>query len=168
MSLSEQQQQRLRYLICEPFIFDVEEAKWDECFEQAFSQIESSEELHHYAANYNWDGGIGGLQDILHHPLCDKGTALMIYALGQPGYFYQRRKLGKPLTQDEQEQFAFLQNIEHQVMENTFLHHNISCNPRNFEGIDWFEEEASDLGNHLVPAYMKQPSEGIEVHILRF
>lgn len=53
------------------------------------NQLQSMEELHYVAANLNWDDGITAAQAIINHPLCDAGTALLLYWRGQ-GYWYSK------------------------------------------------------------------------------
>ncbi|WP_417761656.1 DUF4274 domain-containing protein [Shewanella sp.] len=66
-------------------------AEFDKSAEQlvCISQLQSMEELHYVAANLNWDDGITAAQAIINHPLCDAGTALLLYWRGQ-GYWYSK------------------------------------------------------------------------------
>jgi hypothetical protein len=44
-------------------------------------------EWHICAADWNWDKGLGPLPWILRQPGCDRGTAICIFARGEPGIF---------------------------------------------------------------------------------
>jgi hypothetical protein len=54
-----------------------------------FASVTDPEELHLFASLYNWDGGLDDLHRIVRHPLCDLGTALLVYWRGQPGFYLQ-------------------------------------------------------------------------------
>ena len=48
-------------------------------YEVLMSQIESPEEPNAYASGFNWDCGCDEMKEVIRHPLCDMGTALLIY-----------------------------------------------------------------------------------------
>lgn len=48
-------------------------------FREFLASVANPLELHLLADRYNWDMGTGALLDIVRHPLCDLGTALMVY-----------------------------------------------------------------------------------------
>ncbi|QXH49076.1 DUF4274 domain-containing protein [Pseudomonas fakonensis] len=62
---------------------------WSEQFYKApqdlvcVADLQSKEELHYLAAHLNWDDGLLAPRAILAHPLCDAGTALLLYWYGQ-------------------------------------------------------------------------------------
>ncbi|QVM93851.1 DUF4274 domain-containing protein [Pseudomonas entomophila] len=47
------------------------------------ADLQSKEELHYVASHLNWDDGLIAPRAILAHPLCDAGTALLLYWYGQ-------------------------------------------------------------------------------------
>jgi hypothetical protein len=49
-------------------------------------KLRSARELHGFVQRYNWDDGLDVLFAMIRHPLCDRGTALMIYWLADPSY----------------------------------------------------------------------------------
>jgi hypothetical protein len=49
----------------------------------------SSEELHYLASIYNWDDGPTVLNWIVESPKCDLGTAIMIFWLAEPDYYFK-------------------------------------------------------------------------------
>nr|WP_241635556.1 DUF4274 domain-containing protein [Fusobacterium gastrosuis] len=57
---------------------------------EEFNQILSSEELHYFASEYNYDGGNFLLEQVILHPLCDIETARLIYWLLSPTYIYEK------------------------------------------------------------------------------
>ena len=74
--------------------------------------------LHLTAYNYNWDNGLEVAESIIANPVCDAGTALMIFELAE-GYEYL---LGEECVSDRQflkmlkeklESGSFTQNIRY-------------------------------------------------------
>src|SRR5690349_9296432 len=67
-------------------------ALWEEDMEvrrAAVATLATPEELHAFALHYNWDDGVELLTLIIRNPMCDRGTALMLYWLTD-GIFAQR------------------------------------------------------------------------------
>ncbi len=62
------------------------------------------------AYHHNWDNGTKALQAILKDPNCDRATALMIFWMGSPAYYYNH---STPATMAayEVQQFEFLKGI---------------------------------------------------------
>src|SRR5262249_23001942 len=51
---------------------------------------QSDPDVWHQVANgWNWDGGVAPLAWMIRQPQCDRGTALLIYWHGGPGWFKQ-------------------------------------------------------------------------------
>ncbi|MDY6171641.1 MAG: DUF4274 domain-containing protein [Fusobacterium necrophorum] len=57
---------------------------------EEFNQILSSEELHFFASEYNYDGGNFLLEQVILHHLCDIETAKLIYWFLSPTYIYEK------------------------------------------------------------------------------
>src|SRR5262245_26699988 len=57
----------------------------------------SPDELHLFAENWNWDGGIAPLLQLVRNPHCDAGTALTIFWRGCPEDFYSSYRTPKDL-----------------------------------------------------------------------
>ena len=63
------------------------------------SDLQSMEELHFVAANLNWDNDDPDMvRAIIEHPLCDAGTALLLYWYGQ-GFYSTPETLDTPFGQ---------------------------------------------------------------------
>jgi hypothetical protein len=95
MKLSPEQAERVRYLLDGDWHVDDAESDqvpeyWVE-FDRALSQVETPEELHEFVDRWNWDGGSEPIRRVLAHPLCDRGTALMVYWRLEP-IFYLKPK----------------------------------------------------------------------------
>jgi len=64
------------------------------------SDLQSMEELHFVAANLNWDNDDPDMvRAIIEHPLCDAGTALLLYWYGQGFYYSTPETLDTPFGQ---------------------------------------------------------------------
>lgn len=161
MSLSPQQRLRVEALLNDgDAAAGATDADLESAFETLFGQIESAEELHHLAANVNWDGGLDLLRRIVAHPLCDAGTALMLFWLGAPGYVYSDRAAIDPLP-DHAENLAFLREIERKYVEDGFASRTIRVDPRDLYGSDEVAAYAAEGGMRRVDERMKEPSPGV-------
>ncbi len=60
----------------------------------AFTELQTPEELHAFASHYNWDDGIRDMRGVIENPLCDRGTALMIYWLTDGVFLLDRPQYG--------------------------------------------------------------------------
>ncbi len=120
MSLTDEQLARIDFLLYE--------CEDDATFAETLLRIESSAELHALAQQINWDGGFDELNAVLEHPLCDRGTALMVYWLGEPTYFADFASdddvppVNQPLKQ-------FLNRVENQLMTEHFKSNTICFDP---------------------------------------
>lgn len=64
------------------------------------SDLQSMEEVHFVAANLNWDDDDPDIvRAIIEHPLCDAGTALLLYWYGQGFYYSTPETLNTPFGQ---------------------------------------------------------------------
>ena len=120
MSLTDEQLARIDFLLYE--------CEDDATFAETLHRIESPAELHALSEQINWDGGFDELIAVLEHPLCDRGTALMIYWLGEPTYFADFASdddvpdVNRPLKQ-------FLNRVENQLMSEQFKSNIIFFDP---------------------------------------
>jgi hypothetical protein len=55
-----------------------------------FQFLQTPEEIHVYADKFNWDSSLESLYWILENPLCELGTAVMLYWKATPLYFYEK------------------------------------------------------------------------------
>lgn len=67
------------------------DADFDRLSREFFDSITDPEELHLYADEFDWDVGIGDIGRVVEHPLCDLGTALLVYWRARPGFYLQYR-----------------------------------------------------------------------------
>jgi len=163
MNYSKEQLRRLHYLLSDQWVSDdIEQTERE--FQRVLAQIDSPYELHQFAGNFNWDGGFAEMQDVLRHPLCDKGTGLMIYYVGGAPFLYSKLNASKPLILDQSLRFEFLKEIERMFERGEFRHSWIKFDPTNARGRNFLQKK----GAEFIPPYMKQPTEGEEVEILNF
>lgn len=165
MNYSDEQMKRLRYLLLDEWVSG-DPYESEKNLNQALERIESSQELHQFAGNFNADGGIDVLRKIINHPLCDKGTALMVYCMGRPGYYYRQLERKKFLKPDQQEAFTLLKEIEEKYTSNVFAGSTIKFDPHNARGQDLLKEDSANPGNKMVPGVMKIATDGDTVELL--
>lgn len=127
------------------------------------STLQTSEELHDYAWNYNWDDGFDNLRWVINNPLCSKGTALLIYWYSQPGYFLKFDR--SEISVYQLDHFDFIQELQQNLLNGDFKHNTIAFDPRNDEGYDWIQEnEAGNNGKSLnLPKELYEPAKGREM-----
>lgn len=87
--------------------------------------LESKEELHFVASHFNWDGNTESLSAIVDHPLCDAGTGLLLYWLGQ-GYYYLVKNLN---SEYDQQLHGLFQKIVDKFLSNDFATYQIAFDP---------------------------------------
>jgi Domain of unknown function (DUF4274) len=175
MALSQAQKDRVQALVYDEYVVcsDDEETEADReatraAFEVLMSQIESPEELHAYASQFNWDGGCNEMRGVIRHPLCDMGTALLIYWHAGAGYYLQYADRSE-VREGELEQLELMEEIERRVQDQRFNTATQPFDPRNDMGTDLttlYEDlaKALKLRNkvpfHPIPSVMYQPVTG--------
>jgi len=149
MALSKEQRKRVMRLA---------EDRWEseKEFDQFFNSIADPEELHLFAKEFNWDGGIAELRKVIRHPLCDLGTALLIYWRGSPGYYLQYANQKEAETW-ERPAYGLLREIERRVKKEAYKSAHFRYNPRKDGGSDMTptRSEIKRYGRDL-PAEMYQ------------
>ena len=99
-------------------------------------------ELHDFAASYQGSEAEAKLLEVVRHPACDRGTALMIYWTNAPHYYlrYASRQEVQPY---EQAGWDLLEAIEERIRSDRFEHREIWFDPhhdkqtRSVRGHDW-------------------------------
>jgi hypothetical protein len=139
-------------------------------YPRILAEVESPEELHYYAINYNWDDGLDLLRPVIDHPLCDQGTALFLFWLGQPDWFYDREADGR-IGSGDSDNLRFLKDVQAKYLESGFPSHRIRVDPTDMVfGVDYTEPgpDSTGVGIGLVPALMKQASPGEPLEFISF
>ena len=164
MAYSDDQIRRIKYVVKDEWVSGDKETS-QRNLERALQEIESPSELHQMAAACSWDTGPGVLEKLIRHPLCDKGTALMIYFLGKPEWYYSHLSQGRRLIGDQPTVFEFLKAIERMVEGEKFRVGQVRFDPRKVRGaFDSLSKEGADR----VPAFMKcEIDQGPEIEVLK-
>ena len=129
MPLTEPQLQRVKRMVRDEWESE------DELF-RFFDTVTDPEELHLYADGFNWSGGVETLRHVVQHRLCDRGTALLIYWRGSPGYMAQFADRSETRNPDQADHFDLLQEIEQKVIANQFASRRFHYDPKNDRGKD--------------------------------
>jgi hypothetical protein len=136
MALTEEQRKRVEALINdEYFDEDDDEETMLAAFAKLMDAITDPEELHLYAEDFNWDCGCSDMAKVIDHPLCDLGTALLIYWRGAPRWYLQYNDRSE-VKEYERNTFDLLQEIERKVIAGDFQTRSQPFDPRNDHGND--------------------------------
>lgn len=121
------------------------------------SALESAEELHVFAVNWNWDWGIKPLLEIIRSQLCDKGTALLIYWYCSPVAFYKRHQSQESVLDDyERRIYKLMKEVEQKYSQGFYTHQTIEFNPAK----DWQEPYGGEELKQPIPTIMFEPTPG--------
>ncbi len=135
------------------------ESDWERVGAESDAEIErfcesntDSEELHAFAANWNWDFGRWPLEAILENPACEAATALLIYWLGCPEFFRQYANRQEVEADDTGDvgAFDFLSNIEARYIADEFRVGSIPFDPANPFGHPSFVGMYDDMRERFV------------------
>jgi len=135
---------------------------------EAFKTLTCPEELHQLATNYNWDDGAQVMEWVIDSPLCDKGTALLIYWQLDVGYYqkYSNQDEANKIRRGEvlvNHNYKLLRSIQEKYLMDHFLLEKIRFDPCNYRGSDLIEERGPDEEDPIkwqIPDVMKEATEG--------
>jgi hypothetical protein len=145
MALSESQLQRVRRMFQDEW--DSEDELW-----QFFETVTDAEELHLYADGFNWDTGADEMPRVIRHPLCDRGTALLIYWRGRPGWYARYADRSDAPNPDQAEQFDLLREIEQKIISGHYRTCRFPYDPKSDRGHDM--TKANSKAKRLIPPEM--------------
>ncbi|MGC9358326.1 MAG: DUF4274 domain-containing protein [Anaerolineae bacterium] len=127
-------------------------------------ELQSPLEYHYFAWHWNWDKGIKPLEWIIQQPDCDRGTALLIYWYASPTWYGQYRDRKEVRASGGNlRHYDFIKEIERRVGEGFYTTQTIHFLPHNDSGYDWTAEHIDKPVKSPIPAYMLQPSPGVEL-----
>lgn len=111
-----------------------------------YLQKSDPDEWHKIARGWNWDGGVGPLSWLIRQPQCDRGTALLIYWKGGPGFLKQYGTREEVPGFISVEQYDLSKEVEGRLLSGFYGRHDIAFNPRDHEDYDWTtrHDEASE------------------------
>jgi len=126
MPLTPTQVARIEYLLYE--------CEDDASFTREFEKLETSEELHEFASQFNWDCGFSELDAVLAHPMCDRGTALMIYWLAEPVYYVDFASI-EEVPDVNREGYRFVMRVRDLLTQDVFQENRIPFDPQSVMSI---------------------------------
>jgi len=103
---------------------------------QFFETVTDAEELHLYADGFNWDTGVEEMRRVIRNPLCDRGTAFLIYWRGAPGFMARYANRSETRSPERADQYDLLREIEQKMMAGHFRTHRFHYDPKNDRGTD--------------------------------
>lgn len=114
-------------------------------------------EQYYLAQNYNWDYGVEILDLIIDSKNCDKGTALLIFWMSEPDFYFKYTL--ETIPSYESKVFLLLQKITKKFEYSSFNHAFLAFDPgeKLFE-IDW----STVTGEWNIPASLKKPVHGVK------
>lgn len=126
-------------------------------------KLETSEELHVFARLYNWDNeAYEALRWIVNNPICDKGTALMLYWYSEP-----RSLLNEYADEAEAEAdgyyidvYRFVKEIESLFLPGFYVRQNISFDPHNEDSDDLTLDDLDENAKQEIPEELLKASPG--------
>jgi hypothetical protein len=140
------------------------EDQWDteQEFDQFFASVADPEELHLFAAHFNMDTGVGEIRKVVRHPLCDRGTLLLVYWRLSPGWFYSEEGSGIR-SPAEAEQYDLFKEAERRYLAAALTETGLRFDPRSFRGGNLIADNEQYGGLPRVPPTMFGPSPGAVV-----
>lgn len=124
---------------------------------RVFDTIDKPEELYLLAHFHNWDDGTQLLEWIIDSPLCDEGTAKLVFWRAQPDY-YQEFDSEEEAGWDK-DVYSLLRNILKKIEENQFKTAYLHYDPKKDEGAP---NDLSDNPNAKwkIPPFMRNETKG--------
>ena len=166
MALKKPQLERLHYLVRGHWANDWLDEKETKSaatrkYKKSLAEIESPEELHQLAWNHNWDDGIQFLEWMVEHPQCDKGTALLIFWLGEPAFHFRFSKRNE-VSDWAFPTWKFLKKLSERYLEESFAHQKIKTDPSNIWQVNYLEKPRNEegMGLYRIPYGLCVPSPG--------
>jgi len=165
MALTEEQRQRVWWLLEGHLDEHLEDAEFTEKFNRLFAAMTSPEELFLFAHHSSGDLEPNEWRRVIDNPLCDQGTALLVFWRHSPGWYY-RWSSREQVPPRDLERYDLLKSIELRYLSSSFPSARIRFDPRSFRGHDLVASNEWRAGGTHVPSAMCQPSPGEPVPLL--
>jgi len=126
-----------------------------------FDGIEKPEELHVIAWFHNWDDGAEVLNWIVNSPVCDSGTAKLIFWRSQPDYyttFSSEEDAGS-----NADVYCLLRTIIQNFEDGFYKKHEIAYDPNTDEGAPMDIDYRDPEEKWEIPSWMKVPVQGGDI-----
>lgn len=120
-------------------------------------ELQTSEELHAFADDWNWDSGVEPLLEIIRNPLCDKGTASLIYWRADVISFYEAASR-EEVNEYEIEVYDLIKEVEAKFVSGFYTQQNIRFDPKD-DGADWVRKHPGELAQEI-PEELMKPTPG--------
>lgn len=124
--------------------------------QQEILSINSTKRLHAFVDKFNWDNGVEYMKAAANHPLCERGTAMMIYWRSDPSYYLKYNSVEDDMPDYERDTMKIQLLIETRIKEEFYNSKTISFDPTNDNGINWIKERNSeeDKNKRKIPDFM--------------
>ena len=147
MPLSQSQLQRVQRMTRDEW--ESEKELW-----QFLEAVTDPEELHLYADGFNWDTGVEMMRRVIRHELCDRGTALLIYWRGAPGYYARYADRSETPNPDQEDIYDLLREIEQKISNHQFRTRRFHYDPKSDRGHDITTKYSNVTQRRPIPAEM--------------
>lgn len=158
MPLTNEQRERLDWLLEGHLDEELEDREYSAKRAGLLAAFETSEELFLFAYHSSGDLMPREWRWVIDNPLCDAGTALLVFWRLSPGYLYQYTTAAEvPYAGDA---FDLARDIERRYLAGAFPDRGLSFDPTDFRGSNLLEDVEEDGGADRIPAELKRPSPG--------
>jgi hypothetical protein len=165
MALTDQQRKRVEWLL-EGHLTDegLEDAEFTAEWERRFAALESSEELFLFAHHASGDLTAAEWRRVIDHPLCDRGTALLVFWRNSPAYLYQYASAADVPYDDGR--YELVKDIERLYLAGAFPDRGLRFDPASFRGHNLLQSHPEGGGGERIPPELRRPSPGQPVPLL--
>jgi len=94
------------------------------------------------------------MRRVIGHPLCDRGTALLVYWRGAPGFYAQFADRSETRNPDQSNHYGLLREIEHRIIAGHFCTHRFHYDPENDRGHDMTTKYSGITQKRPIPPVM--------------
>ena len=165
LALTDEQRERVKWLLDGHLLEeDLEADEFTARGERLFVAMESSEELFLFAYHVTGDLTAAAWRRLIDNPLCDRGTALLVFWRNSPGYLYQYASAVEVPYDDGRHDLV--KDIERRYLAGAFPDRGLRFNPSSFRGCNLLLSYPERGGVAHIPEELRQPSPGQSVPLL--
>ncbi len=158
MALTARQRKRVAWLIDGHLADDYDEATFQDRWAREFAALSSPEEMFLLASGSHPDQGPEEWRRVLDSPLCDMGTALLIFWLNDPAYHYEFAS-PEDVPSINRGSYDLVREIERKYRAGAYPSGVVRFDPTAFDGFSFLDGQALEAVER-VPAEMRRPSPG--------
>ncbi|QDT97407.1 DUF4274 domain-containing protein [Gimesia aquarii] len=130
--------------------FEKECRKWDKLRREFVKSVSKPLDIHCFTCNYDASNGMKPLIQLGKHPSCDAGTALRLFWVYEPVFYYsQYATISECAYEEDQDAMRLLKAIERRFKKSNFKTHKIYFDPK-----PWLEACEVDLESLRLPDSM--------------